>query len=97
MENIVQTEGHWLLVKLKANTNNKAKIYYGWIDNRDDISGKEIIVCDTTKNSKWSHAYYWNASIYIDREDCDVLKILQKVNWYTDLQLSTDRNSWLKK
>jgi len=76
MGNNSETWGKQLTVRVKPNTNNKAKWYYGHIMADHDMTGQTVQVWDDQgEKSLFPDSYRYTGSRYIGKDDCEIIKI----------------------
>jgi len=65
-------------VKIKPNVNNKSKWYYGFVNKKNDMTGKELWVKDAPEGGDFEGKFAWPASdsggsYFFDKDDCEII------------------------
>lgn len=80
-EKIKHYSNHWiylykkeLVVKIKPNTKNKERVYYGFLREDEDLTDVRVSVYEELReNPKYPNCYFYRGSTYIDKEDCEII------------------------
>jgi hypothetical protein len=74
MKYIKAYENDKITVKIKPNIKNKDKWYYGWLNYKNNLTDK-IITVTKSDNPSFDNCYCYDASHYIDIDDCELIGI----------------------